>query len=180
MNASHRRFPIPKEIECSPRSTVDHRTSVIAPLHEVNEKTGKIESRRRNRRHGATCTTSQTKRPDRLTTEELCISSHSCFKQNRRRESLRSVSREACFEAQKFLETKRRDILLDYPEEEIGNSPSQTDRDENDLPLSELAGLLAEKLGDAIERGLFSLEFPVAPKRCTRSCRNDLDNNKVT
>jgi hypothetical protein len=169
INAPHQERPIPKEIVCIPRSTVDHRSDEVA-LHEVDEKTGKYGSRHRSRHH-ATCATSaanRTKRLDHLTTERLCMPSRTCFQQNRRRESLRSVSREACVEAQKFLETKHKDILLEYSTEEDGNSIYRSVRNENELSLSELAGLLSVKLGDAIERGLFTVENPAAARRYPR------------
>ncbi len=128
----------------------------------MNETTAKHQSHRRGRPHGMTTPSaaSRTKHLDHSTRGNLSASSRSCFKHDCRPKSLRSVSKEACSEAQKFLETKHKDILLEYSAKEIGNSVPRPVRIEKELSLSELAGLLSAKLGDAIEKGLYPSENP--------------------
>jgi hypothetical protein len=67
------------------------------------------------------------------------------------------------------------EILLEYTDESC-NSSSQCVRDdnENELSLSELAGLLSEKLGDAVERGLFSSDDSLS-FRSSKNITQDLN-----
>ena len=76
--------------------------------------------------------------------------------QYRRQESLQSVSSEACSEAKKFMEARRKDVMFEYSTPENCGFPSKPTEHKHELSLSELAGLLSTKLDDAMGRGLIS------------------------
>ncbi|KAI2511421.1 hypothetical protein MHU86_3032 [Fragilaria crotonensis] len=145
MNSANRSCTIPKEIE------FNNCLGNVFALNTTGDDTSRVGSTgssRRSRRRDPT---------NKQSSAHLCTPPPMSLKQVRRRESLRSVSSTACTAAQKFLETTRMEILLEYSTDESCDSRSRV-RDENELSLSALAGLLAEKLDDAVERGLFSFD----------------------
>lgn len=152
MNVAYRSYPIPKEIEFTNRY---HGNS--SGLDKTGEGTGKIESSRPSRRRDSIRGNHSKHSSAHLRKSSPTIGFH----QNRRPESLRSVSSVACAATQKFVEIMSKDILLDYTDESYDSHSSQcvlVPDDDNELSLSELAGLLSEKLGDAFEIGLFSFD----------------------
>lgn len=67
------------------------------------------------------------------------------------------------------MEATQMEILLEYSEESC-DCTSQRVRDENELSLSELAGLMAGKLDDAVERGLFSFNDSLSLGSSKKKC----------
>jgi hypothetical protein len=78
------------------------------------------------------------------------------------------------------MEATQMEILLEYSEESCDSS-SQRVRDENELSLSELAGLMARKLDDAVERGLFSIDDSISLGSSKNKCQDvNLEHSQDT
>ena len=143
MHTTYPTYLIPKEIEC-----IEYHQ--VVPINKMKEESGRVESNRRNRQNG-------TQRKHHLHSPTEAFNMFARM-QNRKRESLRSISSLACIEAQKFLETKYVEILLEYSSGDNCDVRRQPGQNDNEPSLSALAGLLSATLADAVERGYFSFE----------------------
>ena len=141
---------IPKEIQC-----IDHHNNYCLPLNNSGEETGKIESRRQASRQSGR-RRRNVKQPSTAHSGKSTLPTSGGGMRNRRRESLQRISNQACSEAQQFLQARHEDILHEYSIDNDCNVQSPTVKGEMELSLSELAGLLADKISEALEQGLFS------------------------
>ena len=150
--------PIPKEIQF-----IDRHQNYFVALNKLDDDTERIEPSLRRKQRGS-----------RWKHRKEHLATHACRSlplpimsmRNRRRESLTSISRHACSDAQKFVEAEHNEILPHYSSTTAAtgdgcNVLSPPSQDEHEQSLSALAGLLSASLAEAAAKGHITFEAPM-------------------